>query len=1380
MANNVKIEYCVKDLYKVLSNGKKVKCPDPRFDIEPGRGVFVNCNKEGKHGCECWTIQYNPFESDRTFRLISQCGDCDNCSDFRDVILCQDDSDCSSLGCSKCENGICVSSCSEGEVCVDDEVCKPSCPANQVYRRGSCVCPDDVPNWDGSKCVACLDDGDCDLCSDCLSGKCVSIDCGDKTCDPSDGDCKDCVSDDDCGEDQVCKDGKCDCREGYVRDRETGECVKKPSKPCRNNNDCPNCESCKGINSNTGYGSCSPVVCPNEGEVPVVVDDGCVCRRECGCDSGNGCGRYEYCSRVNNFLCVCESCPDVECDSNNECGKLSGNFCACDGNNNCAGKSCTGKCNTLSDCGEGCFCDNNGDCQTNPCPRTSCNSDSDCGQGCKCSGVCVPSDDGDGGGGDGGGEGNPCQSGLSLEKIEEGTDCDLLGQLSIGCCPCAVLSVSDEVAISGTSITTNAVFTKGGNRLSDSSQDNIAGNEEFTAGNVFYEVQYLVDEYENVNGSFQKIGTSEEFGASSLGSNLSGVDFSTASISIPYAIGTIVTNGNRRFIYRQVAVIARLEAARVGGSDCNYPTQNLYIVVFDADGVKTGSKSVSGEGCANPMFIWSRDGSRIRKLYIPGSGPYVDSLRGPNAISPDDVYPMPADMGELESCSSYTLEVFCGCDASASQEALFCKTVEEFSATSDDPCGKKIRVNVNPTCDINENLRFVLTTDIGQIWSGIGRNVSQASGTYEDDRGYKWVRLEMFCAKGSVACTNQIDIVADEAPVAPTLTTVCKDGEQGILSVSVSLNDAMSLFLGGEDVSGGFDVSSSETSLMFLVKYECEEENITLSIPSAPACEPDNPDEPDDSTGQDCDLNINPPSCVQSFVGGTFRVTGGDPTQTCSCAGASIGIEWREKFSDLGVLEGYFVRPQVNIGGEAEAVFGSDIIEQIRVTITVSDPSVNALGLEFTGNNFNEGFIPKAALYKMRYVVETGDGCVYSNESGSAYPFTLPTSARVPLKVTGTGNALPEVVWKVNGSIVDRGYLRDGGHSLDASIASGLNIRSVLTYEVVCRGCGSDKGRVDFCGAGCVLLEARRESCSNVTGDGVVTVVGTNRLPFEVQVSVGGSIGSSSPTIPARVQNAVIATPSFKEAATVVLTEPVCGLTVNRSFECEIDPCLTKPACNGSNTDCCCGDNYYANGIICGANQRLGANCSCQNINPCEGRPNCNGSNTNCCCGGNYYANGIQCSSGETLNSSCNCVSSDPCDGVPTCSNSTRNTPCCCRGSYRGSGTGCSSSETWSGVTCRCNDSDPCAGKAECTGRNTDCCCNGVYRGSTLLCGNMEIFDEQGCVCQEDTFENPGCCCYVDGTCASASSASTCPDRTSSLDRFLAGQNCTSDCSGCQ
>lgn len=84
-----------------------------------------------------------------------------------------------------CQNGTCICPPGTPAGATENCVCEAThievngtcvCPGNQIEVSGQCRCPSDIPYWNGSSCVSCLDKTHCIANQECVMGACVCQD----------------------------------------------------------------------------------------------------------------------------------------------------------------------------------------------------------------------------------------------------------------------------------------------------------------------------------------------------------------------------------------------------------------------------------------------------------------------------------------------------------------------------------------------------------------------------------------------------------------------------------------------------------------------------------------------------------------------------------------------------------------------------------------------------------------------------------------------------------------------------------------------------------------------------------------------------------------------------------------------------------------------------------------------------------------------------------------------------------------------------------------------------------------------------------------------------------------------------------------------------
>lgn len=775
MANKKTHKLTIKGLYV---DGKK--CSKPVIELLEAPNVAINCVSD----CE-YTFQIpDGLEGQKCFNFRVSCPDsCVDCSQIIRKCLCDDNGDCGA--CEECCDGFCEKLCPE-EQCFNGRCAECNvdggCPCDQICRNGKCVCPTGK-KAEGDCCVDCDANTPCPPCYECVGGECLPK-CPDSQCDPETETCVTCTADSHCDQTkgcQKCVNGECECCDGYTKDC-NGDCVPIPTGSCSFNGDCSSdCESCQNIDPCTGLGTCVPQQCP-AGYICVNGD----CREECDCAAGGCTKGSATCTQLNDFQCYCSDCSEFSCteEGATACGGVNSKECQCNEAGACVPNPCgQSDCVYNSDCRGGsgdnnCFCDG-GTCRENPCNNAPCTKSSDCqgggdGQGCVCEeGVCVPGEN------DG-----TCNTNLSLEKIEDGNNCDLKASLSLDCCPCPVLDVEIVPSVSGDSVTFSGTLYKDGERLSISTPtNNNTGNEEPSFGRLSYEVSTgfaCTTAYPNGYNYTYNVGVDD-------GSN-STSDFGGTDTTSGGGVGTTTTynpsTSDTDCVISGHVIRVYLETTYVPGSDCTYNRQLIYTYrVNSLSELSTVTAEAYSSDCKHPIFEWRRDGQVIRRLYIPGDGSYEDTLKGPEGsplTGPMEDVNLPSTHGMLESCHDYTVEVDCDCGGPVTENVIFCKTVDEFTAeiVAGRECSDQITYTIPSTCDVNHHLRFKVTATTRNgaviIDDYFGRDLA-VTKTLIANIGdcFNDIKLEMYCNDGSIACDNVVQFQDNDPTV--TATYNCPD-----------------------------------------------------------------------------------------------------------------------------------------------------------------------------------------------------------------------------------------------------------------------------------------------------------------------------------------------------------------------------------------------------------------------------------------------------------------------------------------------------------------------------------------------------------------------------------------------------------------------------
>lgn len=782
-------------LGQVTLNG--VVCKDPIIELAGFENAAINCIDPE---CGLYRVQVAPGDK-ACLTFIVKCEECDGCpAKIIEYCFCDTIADCDE--CEECIDGFCVSICEPDEVCDDGQcvgcVTDADCPCNQICKNGKCVCPPNTIENANGCCDLCQNDGDCEVCEECIykNGykQCLTKDCpcdDDGSCGAL-GQCVECIASGDCsGANECCVDCECECCAGYRR--LNGVCV--PLPPCETDDDCECCEVC--INER-----CKPIPAP-AGKVPFCFDataKECKIVEECDCEDPDCSKITDYCERANANQCGCIPCKG-DCDSGCE------DPCFCDAETQqCVYDPCEGTCTNGAQCGVGCGCLDgqctacallncdtdeceealgcicvNDVCVEDSCSNLSCSVASDCPIGCTCyQGRCVSCDNfscltNDCSLQDGCrcvnqtcvGDEQVCTD--ILEMIKNDGNCTLTGRLiKDNCCSCPELTLDSQGKITGESETSytldfrvevrkgrwDGVSANSVPRVDNFSNVNIAENEPPTAGTITFIHQITYDVFEIVNGVEEYRGTSlstpQSLQSSFIGAgNTAEVRFT--GVSLP-KIGSRTQDGN--MIYEVTFVTIQFVTANslVFPNQCTYDGGDLigrYVIDDNSEFVAFGSSYsntkaavISTDNCRLPFFKWTKsdpDGSNVdvfRKIYIDGGPTYEDILTAQEG---------------LESCKYYLLDVDCNCKDPISKYIVFCNPENLDFTLSPDVCPNCLTINSFDTCDVNEDKEFYVEFGDQRItWIGDDAPVGQkfcATESFEEIRFGLTCDIENQCTK---------------------------------------------------------------------------------------------------------------------------------------------------------------------------------------------------------------------------------------------------------------------------------------------------------------------------------------------------------------------------------------------------------------------------------------------------------------------------------------------------------------------------------------------------------------------------------------------------------------------------------------------------------
>lgn len=317
MSDQIK-KYCFTSL---MQDGKA--CTNATMTILSHEGIEFSC-QDGL----CVEFSFTEGAEKHCITVQIDCHDCNCQPDIKTKCFCEDSEDCPN-GCEYCnDQGVCVSTCPDGQLCVDDTCSNcatdADCPCNQNCVQGNCSCPPSTPNigLDGC-CVECINNSQCDPCEVCRGGQCEPRDCQDGYCNPMTGSCQECYLDSHCEDNECCIGGTCRCCDGFYRDPLTGLCTEEPE--CFTSEDCPDCYDCVNM-------GCQPRICPDG---KICVNDDCVdgCQNPDDCPAGYGClngecvpctslactGGVSLCEQAKGCDCVNNTCQSVDCTVLEDC-----------------------------------------------------------------------------------------------------------------------------------------------------------------------------------------------------------------------------------------------------------------------------------------------------------------------------------------------------------------------------------------------------------------------------------------------------------------------------------------------------------------------------------------------------------------------------------------------------------------------------------------------------------------------------------------------------------------------------------------------------------------------------------------------------------------------------------------------------------------------------------------------------------------------------------------------------------------------------------------------------------------------------------------------------------------------------------------------------
>lgn len=614
----------------------------------------------------------------------------------------------------------------------------------------------------------CIENGDCDLCSECIDNLCVSRCESDEFCD-TDGQCVECDDSNPCPDGKECVGGKCicpegtfddgrggcipcdpanvpncyictpdglkpvECPDGEVCNPDTGDCVE-----CLGSGDCDPNEMCQdgdcickpGFVRNPVTGECEPepecdsdVDCPDCEEcnqfgtcVPIVCPEGQVCEGgECKtpCENGVDCPDGFGCDPDTGF---CEECADQDCTTPN-CEKLLG--CECNSNGNCVDSdNCNEElCSSVDDCPDGCVCFR-GECVD--CSNFACD---DCTiPGCECvSGNCQedPSYE--------------CTDRVNIRKDDN--NCDLIGEAFIeDQCPCDPITITFEIdnKVSNTENTATVDLrfevrkglantfgeAKGLPRLDNPSHPNIADNDLPDSGSVKFVQKVQVAEVDVNDNIIPGTQNTLEFDSTISFPSLSDEVSIVLEDQVIYKKNSIAEIASTRYRILGVVLSAVQNSSFnfTSGSGCIYNASNTVAnisvsesgfnnIVNENFNSFNRFKTIFSDDNKNPLFRWSRNN--------PSSTSYSSSdvykkeyITASSTGYYKDTLVSPED-GELFSLYGYALEVDCACGDSFYDfgKVKFCQP-ENLTADFN-ACNTTIQLDGFEVCDVNQDLSAI-------------------------------------------------------------------------------------------------------------------------------------------------------------------------------------------------------------------------------------------------------------------------------------------------------------------------------------------------------------------------------------------------------------------------------------------------------------------------------------------------------------------------------------------------------------------------------------------------------------------------------------------------------------------------------------------------
>jgi len=528
--------------------------------------------------------------------------------------------------------------------------------------------------------------------------------------------------------------------------------------------------------------------------------DGLGCREECDCQTGGCSEAGAVCAEANALQCYCKNCSDFSCVEE--------------------GASACGGANSRE-----CICNDVGQCVPDPCAGIVC----PVGQVCV-DGQCVD-------------DGEPCDTSVTLEKIEDGNNCDLKASWANDCCPCPALEATITPTISGNNVDFSLQFKKNGSNLSDERQDNkVVGNDQEipTSGSVCARVSYLQEIVIDLGGGQTRTRTVVTKSIEYPGASFNGSDVLDIN-GVPINLGPVVGGNN---IEARVDII--LKPTENSNSNCTWGGDNgaeyYSYRVTDINQIDVQTNTINSSDCGNAIVEWNRDdlGDFIR-VYTDLNEHVLKGVDGGGLEDENLQRKILGDqLGRLESCHTYKATVCCCGEGNATEDVVFCKSIEESTAESLNICNTEIRVQIPDSCDVNDANTFNIKLNGTAILSNLSMRDQLP---YDDNLTYTEpitsVTVEMNCVNtGDIGCTYDMSLEASLDK--PQIVAECAGGERVINSTGG--NGVINVFYNNTDIyNSQYTIPRTLTSASAIVVYgdgqgECYRETVDFGLPSTASC----------------------------------------------------------------------------------------------------------------------------------------------------------------------------------------------------------------------------------------------------------------------------------------------------------------------------------------------------------------------------------------------------------------------------------------------------------------------------------------------------------------------------------------------------------------